>query len=100
MSPILLSPGDLAISASLIVMDAIISIVLRLGLQKQIAVAGLRMVVQLVAVGYLLRFVFALVPGIGTLSTGRRNGLGLVASSHSSDARAITNPWAGLFCKI
>lgn len=60
MTPILLSPEDLAISASLIVLDAAISVALRLGLQRQIAIAAVRMVVQLVAVGYLLRFIFAL----------------------------------------
>jgi putative ABC transport system permease protein len=60
MKTILLSPQDLTISASLIVLDALISVLLRLGLTKQIVVAAVRMVIQLVAVGYLLRFVFAL----------------------------------------
>ena len=60
MKTILLSPQDLTISASLIVLDAIISVVLRLKLEKQIGVAAVRMVIQLVAIGYLLRLVFAL----------------------------------------
>lgn len=60
MTTILLSPQDLAISASLIVLDAAISIALRLGLQRQIAVASVRMVIQLVAIGYLLRLIFSL----------------------------------------
>lgn len=60
MTPILLSSEDLAISASLIVLDAAISIALRLGMHRQIAIAAVRMVIQLVAVGYLLRFIFAL----------------------------------------
>lgn len=60
MTPILLSSADLAISASLIVLDAVISIALRLGMHRQIAIAAVRMVIQLVAVGYLLRFIFAL----------------------------------------
>src|SRR6478672_10805525 len=37
--------------------------------------------------------------GLHPLET-RRLVTAHVASSHSSDARAITNPWAGLFCKI
>lgn len=60
MTTILLSPQDLAISASLIVLDAAISIALRLGLHRQIAVASVRMVIQLVAIGYLLRLIFSL----------------------------------------
>ena len=60
MTPILLSPQDLAISASLIVLDAVISIVLRLQLHRQVAIAGVRMVIQLVAIGYVLRLIFAL----------------------------------------
>jgi len=60
MTPILLSPRDLAVSASLIVLDAAISIGMRLGLHRQIAIAAVRMVVQLVAIGFVLRFVFAL----------------------------------------
>ncbi len=60
MTTILLSPGDLTISASLIVLDAGISLALRLGLHRQLAVAAVRMVVQLVAIGYLLRLIFAL----------------------------------------
>ena len=60
MTAILLTPADLAIAASLIVVDGAISIALRLGLAQQIAVAAARMVVQLLAVGFLLRFIFAL----------------------------------------
>lgn len=60
MHPILLSPGDVAISAVLIVLDGILSLVLRLRLHRQLAVAGTRMVVQLVLVGFILRAVFAL----------------------------------------
>lgn len=57
---ILLSPFDLAVAASLVGLDAVLSIALRLELHRRIAIAAVRMVVQLVAVGYLLRLVFAL----------------------------------------
>ena len=60
MNPILLSPGDLAVAASLIGLDAVLSVALRLNLHRQLLWASVRMVVQLVAVGYLLRLVFAL----------------------------------------
>ena len=60
MTPILLSPQDVAISAVLIVLDGVLSLVLRLGLHRQLAIAATRMVVQLVLVGFILRVVFAL----------------------------------------
>jgi putative ABC transport system permease protein len=68
MSAIALSPGDLAIAAVLVVLDAVLSLVFRLGLHRQIAVATVRLVVQLVAVGYVLRFVFALHNPAATLA--------------------------------
>jgi putative ABC transport system permease protein len=60
MNPISLSPGDLAIAASLVALDAALSVILRLRLHRQVLIAAARMVVQLVAVGYLLRLVFRL----------------------------------------
>jgi putative ABC transport system permease protein len=60
MGAISLSPLDLAIAASLVAFDAVLSVVLRLKLHRQVLVAAARMVVQLTAVGYLLRLVFAL----------------------------------------
>ncbi len=68
MSPIVLTPTDLALAALLVVLDAVISVVLRLQLHRQVLWAGLRMVVQLVAVGYLLRFVFALNSPLATFA--------------------------------
>jgi putative ABC transport system permease protein len=60
MTPILLTPLDISIAASLIILDAALSIWLRLRLHRQIAIAAARMVVQLVAIGYVLRFIFSL----------------------------------------
>ncbi|MGA3401311.1 MAG: iron export ABC transporter permease subunit FetB [Acetobacteraceae bacterium] len=68
MNPILLSPGDVAISAVLIVVDAALSLALRLGLHRQLGWAALRMVVQLVLVGCILRTVFALASPLVTLA--------------------------------
>jgi putative ABC transport system permease protein len=55
-----LTPGDLAIAASLIAFDALMSLVFRLNLHWKILVATARLVVQLVAIGYVLKFIFAL----------------------------------------
>lgn len=60
MNAVSLSAGDLAIAGSLVALDALLSLVLRLQVHRQILWASLRMVVQLIAVGYLLRYVFAL----------------------------------------
>src|SRR5579863_6159308 len=68
MNPILLTPLDLAIASVLIVLDGILSLLLRLGLHRQLAWAALRMVVQLVLVGFILRFVFALASPLATLT--------------------------------
>lgn len=58
MSPIALSASDLALAASLVVLDAAISIAFGLRLHRSLLVASLRMVVQLLLVGLVLRIVF------------------------------------------
>ena len=68
MNPILLSPGDVAIAAVLIVVDAALSLALRLGLHRQLVWAAVRMVVQLVLVGFILRAVFAIASPLVTLA--------------------------------
>jgi UDP-glucose/iron transport system permease protein len=59
-TPILLTPRDLAVAASLILVDGLLSVVLRLGLHWRILWAAGRMVVQLLLVGAILKTVFAL----------------------------------------
>ena len=60
MTPILLTPTDLAAAAVLVVLDGVLSVVLGLGLHRQLAIATARMVVQLLLVGEVLRAVFAI----------------------------------------
>lgn len=59
MTPIHLDTSDLIISAVLVLFNAGISIALGLRLHQQVLIAALRMVVQLLLVGYVLRIVFA-----------------------------------------
>lgn len=59
MNPVDLHATDLAVAASLIVLDAGISIGFGLRLHRQLLVAAARMVVQLLLVGMVLRIVFA-----------------------------------------
>lgn len=51
---------QLALSASLVLVAGLVSVALRLGIERRLAVASLRTVVQLLLVGYVLGWVFAL----------------------------------------
>jgi putative ABC transport system permease protein len=53
-----LSLIDLAIAAALLFINGALSVWFRLGLEQRLGVAALRMVVQLGAVGFILKFVF------------------------------------------
>ena len=59
MHPISLSATDLAIAASLVLLDAAMSLAFGLRLHRQLLVAAVRMVVQLLLVGLILRWLFA-----------------------------------------
>lgn len=68
MNPILLTPFDVAIAAVLIVVDGLLSLALRLGLHYQLTWAAVRLVVQLVLIGFVLRLVFAIASPLATLA--------------------------------
>jgi putative ABC transport system permease protein len=59
-TPIILHPADLAVAALLLVADGLLSVALGLGVHRRLMIAGARMVVQLVLVGFILRLVFSL----------------------------------------
>ena len=61
MNTIPLSNIDLALAALLVILDAVLSLVLRLKLERQILIALVRMCVQLTLVGLVLKTLFALV---------------------------------------
>ena len=86
-----LSLLDLGIAASLILINGILSLALKLGLERRLAWAALRTVVQLLAVGYLLGWVFTiadwylvlplmaamtLIAGLAASNQGRRTYVG------------------------
>ena len=60
MNFISLSPIDVGISALLLIINALLSIALRLGLAKQMIIAATRMVIQLLLVGLVLKALFDL----------------------------------------
>jgi putative ABC transport system permease protein len=68
MNAVHLGVWDLLAAALLIVLDAALSLALRLGLHRQILVAAVRMVAQLTIVGLVLRHVFATASAPATLA--------------------------------
>lgn len=68
MNAVHLSGVDVALAASLVVIDAVASLVLRLRLHRQLLWAALRMVVQLLLVGLVLRWVFQAASPAATLA--------------------------------
>ena len=67
MSYVSLTPLDLALSATLILINAALSWGFRLGLEKSLVIAAVRMVVQLLLIGLVLKFVFAATSPLWTL---------------------------------
>ena len=70
--PLPIGPGALTAAAALLLANGVLSIWLKLGLERQLAVAAVRSVVQLTLLGYILVPVFrwahpALVGGIALL---------------------------------
>lgn len=68
MNAISLSASDLLLSSALVLLDGALSIALSLNLHRQLAIAAIRMVVQLLAIGYLLKLIFALKSAPATLA--------------------------------
>ncbi len=65
---------QVAVAAALILINGLISIALQLGLEKRLLVAATRMTIQLILIGYVLNWIFAIdsplaVAGLGLLMT-------------------------------
>jgi putative ABC transport system permease protein len=91
-----LSYIDLAIASALILVNGVLSVLLRLQLERQLLLAGLRTVVQLLAIGYVLGWVFqhaywyvvlplmcgmTLIAGFSASGRGERRYRGLLTNS-------------------
>jgi putative ABC transport system permease protein len=66
MTFIALGYADLVIASLLLLFSGLLSIYLRLGLERQIGIAALRMVVQLMLIGLVLKFLFQMVSPLWT----------------------------------
>lgn len=69
-SYIALSPLDLVLAALLLLINAGISFVYRLGIERTLLLNTARMIVQLVAIGFVLKFVFAQSSPLWTIALG------------------------------
>jgi putative ABC transport system permease protein len=59
MTPVALSNTDLILAAFLLAINGALSLAFRLRFELSLAVAAIRMAVQLAALGFILQFVFA-----------------------------------------
>jgi putative ABC transport system permease protein len=76
---------DLTVAASLVLVAGLVSVALRLRLEKRLALASLRTVVQLLLVGYVLKYVF----GLATLvAVGGMAAVMIVAASRAAVQRS------------
>lgn len=69
-SYIALSYFDLVLAAALILINGVLSIGFRLGLERTLLIAAVRMTVQLMAIGFVLKFIFAQTSPLWTVGLG------------------------------
>ena len=85
-----ISYGDLAFAAVLLVVNAGFSIRLGLGLERQMLIAAARMTVQLLLIGVVLKFLFAL--ALLWVTVLAMLVMAAVAGSRSAPARSTASP--------
>ena len=89
-----LSNGQLVFAAVLILINVAISVWLRLGLAKTLLVASTRMVVQLLLVGFILQWVFALKTPLPVIAIGLvMSALAGIAAVHRTHRRFAGVYW-------
>jgi putative ABC transport system permease protein len=80
---VVLSYWDLVMASAFLVLNGALSLALGLGLQRQLAIAATRMIVQLLAVGFLLKAIFAVaspwLTGLVALAMGAFAGREILA---------------------
>jgi len=94
MTFISLSFADVALSAVLLVVNAALSLILRLGLARRMAIAAVRMVVQLLLMGLVLKVLFALSSPIFTSLTALVMVLFAGREVIARQKRRLAGPWA------
>ena len=89
--------GQLALAASLILVNVLLSLALRLGLTRSLLVAALRMTAQLILVGYVLEYIFALSAPLPVVAVALlMSGVASVAAVNRSSRRFAGVYWDSL----
>ncbi|MAF50299.1 MAG: iron export ABC transporter permease subunit FetB [Rhodospirillales bacterium] len=94
MSFISLSALDIGIAALLLVMNALLSVILRLGLARQMLIAATRMVIQLLLLGLVLKVLFDLASPLFTSAMGLIMILFAGREVMARQSRKLTGWWA------
>jgi putative ABC transport system permease protein len=94
LSFISLSAFDIGIAALLLVLNAVFSIVLRLGLARQMVIAAVRMVIQLLLLGLVLKVLFDLASPLFTSATALIMILFAGREVMARQSRKLTGWWA------
>ncbi|MCB1493099.1 MAG: ABC transporter permease [Rhodobiaceae bacterium] len=88
-----LHPLDLVLASLFLVLNAVLSIALRLGLARQLVIAAARMVVQLLMIGLVLKTVFALNSPWITILLGLVMLVFAGREIRARQERRLTGPW-------
>lgn len=94
MSAVPLSVGDVALAAVLLALDAVLSIALRLGVEKKLVVAGVRMTAQLALLALLLKTLFALASPLWTAVAASAMVLFAGREVVARQDRPLTGAWS------
>ena len=86
--------GELALASILVVLNGLLSLVLRLRLEQQLAIATIRMIVQLLLVGLVLKTLFALVSPLWTGTTAVAMVLFAGCEISARQDRRLTGLWS------
>ena len=78
MTYIALTWWDLAAASLLIFLNGALSVAFRLGFERSLAASVARMVIQLTAIGFVLKFIFAQTSALWTLGLALIMGLGTI----------------------
>jgi len=91
---IVLTYWDIAMAASLILINGLLSFVFRLGLERTLLIAALRMSVQLMAIGFVLKFIFIQTSPLWTVGLGLLMVLFAAREAMARQTRRYKGWWA------
>lgn len=93
-SYIALTYWDIAMAASLILINGLLSFAFRLGLERTLIIAALRMSVQLIAIGFVLKFIFIQTSPLWTVGLGLLMVLFAAREAIARQTRRYKGWWA------